>query len=99
MGISEQGGVKCGSFSKMAVEFGKILPLLLVPFLASTSLGQNLSEVTTNPSKIFSEIPDSPHEKFNASFYKEAQKYTEAHWREMSVEDANKFSQYSLYEN
>merc|ERR1712002_710726 len=78
-------------------EFGKILPLLLVSFLASTSLGQNLSGATINPSKIFSEIPDSPHENFNVSFYKEAQKYTEAHWREMTVVDANTFSQYSLY--
>merc|ERR1712025_93251 len=95
--ILKRGRVKCGSFSKMAVEFGKILPLLLIPFLASTSLGQNLSEVTTNPSKSFPEIPESPHENFNVSFYHKAQNYTETHWREMTVEDANTFSQYSLH--
>jgi len=95
--IPKRGRVKCGSFSKMAVEFGKILPLLLIPFLASTSIGQNLSEVTSNPSKSFPDIPESPHENFNVSFYKKAQNYTETHWREMTVEDANTFSQYSLH--
>jgi len=81
-------------FYKMAVEFGRFLPLLLIIFLASTSSGQesdqDLSAFTVRP------IPEVPHEKFDVIFYKNAQKYTEDHWREMSAGQANDFSQYSV---
>merc|ERR1711962_150739 len=79
-----------------AVTLERILPLLLNLFLASTSLGQNtsLSEFTVNPPI---KINDVPHEKFDSRFYKNAQNYTEAHWREISVGEANDFSQFSTH--
>jgi len=74
------------------------LPVAFVLFLASTSLGQtspeDLAEFITTPLPNISEIP---HEKFNVSFYKKAQKYTEEHWREMSAGDADDFSQFSVH--
>ena len=65
-------------------------------FLASTSLGQNtsLSEFTAIPPI---KIKDVQHEKFETRFYKNAQNYTEAHWRDMSVGDANEFSLFSTH--
>jgi len=80
----------------MAVAFERILPLLLNLFLASTSLGQNtsLSEFTVNPPI---KIKDVPHEEFDSRFYKNAQNYTEAHWREISVGEANDFSLFSTH--
>ena len=80
----------------MAVAFERILPLLLNLFLASTSLGQNtsLSEFTAIPPI---KIKDVQHEKFETRFYKNAQNYTEAHWRDMSVGDANEFSLFSTH--
>ena len=80
----------------MAVAFERILPLLLNLFLASTSLGQNtsLSEFTATPPI---KIKDVQHEKFETRFYKNAQNYTEAHWRDMSVGDANEFSLFSTH--
>jgi len=80
----------------MAVTFERILPLLLNLFLASTSLGQNtsLSEFTVTPPI---KINDVPHEKFESRFYKNAQNYTEAHWREISVGEANDFSLFSTH--
>merc|ERR1712193_66349 len=97
--MGQQEYVKCGPFfSKMAVDVRRISPVAFILFLASTSLGQispgDLAEFTTTP---LPNISETPHEKFNVSFYKKAQKYTEEHWREMSAGDADDFSQFSVH--